>query len=169
MKILTKVVKDGLTKLSKIPSAIELTNANLYPISNFGRIRYGNYWTQIQAFIDVFGLEQIIFVDGTSMSNNEARHLEEQLNVNHELEFKFDRKKNFDCLWKPLKYCLSAAKGRRTGLNLTMHLADEIVRLKKYYQLEMELFYLVLYPTKDKSTFCADQNARFAWLKQYIC
>ena len=132
-------------------------------------IRYGNYWTQIQAFIDVFGLEKMIFVDGTSMGNNEARHLEEQLNLEHELEFKFDHKKNFDCLWKPLKYCLSAAKGRRAGMNMTLLLADEIRRLTDYYRLEMELFYLILYPTRDKLTFCADRSSRFAWLKKYIC
>ena len=54
-------------------------------------------------------------MDGHQMTNQnatkEAKQLETFLNIEHEIEFKFNPRKGFECLEKPIQYCLSDAKG----------------------------------------------------------
>ena len=44
-------------------------------------------------------------------ATKEAKHLETFLNIEHEMEFKFNLQKGFECLENPTQYCLSDAKG----------------------------------------------------------
>ena len=41
----------------------------------------------------------------------EAENIENALEIEHEMEFDFDKAKGFPCLTKPVQFCLSAAKG----------------------------------------------------------
>lgn len=49
--------------------------------------------------------------------NNEVEYLESRLGIEKELEFEFNEKKKFNCLSKPVPYCLSDAKGRKSSIN----------------------------------------------------
>ena len=64
-------------------------------------LRYGNYHQQLLPFIEVFGLEQMIFVDGSNMGNDEVRLIEERFGIDRELQFEFNQEKKFNCLVTP--------------------------------------------------------------------
>ena len=49
--------------------------------------------------------------------NNEVEYLEGRLGIEQELQFEFNEKKKFNCLTKPVPYCLSDAKGRKSSIN----------------------------------------------------
>ena len=49
--------------------------------------------------------------------NNEVEYLESRLGIEKELEFEFNENKKFNCLSKPVPYCLSDAKGRKSSIN----------------------------------------------------
>ena len=77
-------------------------------------IDYGNYFTQLQPFFQVFDKSQFHFVDGGGIVTNpeaEFSKLESFFDVPNELMFKFNVTKGFPCLHRPVKMCLSAAKG----------------------------------------------------------
>ena len=64
-------------------------------------MRYGNYQQQLLPFIEVFGIENVILVDGTNMGNDEAGYIEKRLGLEQELHFEFDKQKKFNCLKQP--------------------------------------------------------------------
>ena len=49
--------------------------------------------------------------------NEEVEYLEDRLGIEKELQFEFNKKKKFNCLTKPVPYCLSDAKGRKSSIN----------------------------------------------------
>ena len=96
------------------PSADDFLNSNpsnrFTPPNNY--LVYGNYFTQLTPFLEIFDKNDFIFFDGQSMmtlngSKIESDYLEKTLNINHQLDFEFNKKKGFTCLKKPLKHCLS--------------------------------------------------------------
>ena len=79
-------------------------------------ITYGNYWTQLQPYFDVFGhdMSKFHFIDGGGIVTNpgpEFEKIENFFGFENELEFRFNRTKGFPCLHRPVPMCLSAAKG----------------------------------------------------------
>ena len=78
--------------------------------------QFGNYFTILQQFIEVFdnSTEQFHFVDGGAILSNpkpEFANIEKFFGLESELEFRFNRTKGFPCLHRPVPYCLSDAKG----------------------------------------------------------
>ena len=67
-------------------------------------MRYGNYHQQLLPFIEVFGIENVIIVDGSNMGNEEAGYIEERFNLDRELHFEFNTQKKFNCLTQPQVY-----------------------------------------------------------------
>ena len=85
-------------------------------------------------FIEVFGIDKVIFVDGTNMGNSEAVYLETQLGLKHQLHFEINAKKHFNCLTKPNAFCLSDAKGRPSSIDKRAKLSHEIKVLEGLLQ-----------------------------------
>ena len=133
-------------------------------------LRYGNYATQLKPFIEVFGIENVIILDGANMGNSEAQYFESRLNLEHELQFEFNEQKHFNCLRQPVQYCLSDAKGRPSTTNKTAALEPESKILFKYFQPEMREFAKLLIENNQlAASICTDAATRFLWLVKYIC
>ena len=135
-------------------------------------LRYGNYATQLKPFIEVFGIDNVIILDGANMNTAEAQYFESRLNLEHELKFAFNERKHFNCLSEPIEYCLSDAKGRRSSptMNKTAALESESKTLFKYFQPEMRDFAKLLIKNNQLSaSFCSDLATRFSWLVKYVC
>ena len=64
------------------------------------------------------------------MGNKEAQYFERRLGLNNELHFKFNEKKKFNCLNRPIEYCLSDAKGRKSTVDKKSALKAESTILK---------------------------------------
>ena len=122
-------------------------------------------------FIEVFGIEKVIFVDGTNMGNIEANNLETRLGLKHQLHFEFNAKKHFNCLTEPHAYCLSDAKGRPSSSTVDKRakLAHEIGILEAYFKPQMELLPKLIFPMFSTDMFCHNNQQRFEWLKSYVC
>ena len=122
-------------------------------------------------FIEVFGKDKVILVDGTNMGNAEAGHLEARLGLKHQLHFEFNSKKNFNCLTAPHAYCLSDAKGRPSTIDKRARLSHEVEVLIGYYKPQMTLLRKLIFPTMSTDKYCHDDDAhqRFKWLKSYVC
>ena len=87
---------------------------------------YGNYFTQLEPYFEVFGnsTDRFHFVDGGAILSNpkpEFAEIENFFGLESELEFRFNRTKGFPCLRRPVPYCLSAAKGNFLGANYKKH------------------------------------------------
>ena len=97
--------------------------------------------------------------------------MEGELELEHELQFEFNRAKGFNCLVEPTDYCLSDAKGRPSTVNKMAALSHEVAILRQYYQPEMEKVFDLLYPqyNGNYTTFCSIKKPRFEWLKTYVC
>ena len=174
-------------------------------------LRYGNYYTQLKPFLKVFKEDEIIFYNGNRLGRIqhtvpethtrgitfdsdqfEAESIEDSLNIEHEMVFNFDKKKErdlrvedfcltgglvsvrgsrmegFPCLIKPVHFCLSAAKGRKRTMNVSNHMDAEIRILKDYYKPEMKRTAQLL--VRNVTLFCTTYKPiRFAWLREYIC
>ena len=96
------------------------------------------------------------------------QYLENRLGIDNELHFEFNQKKQFNCLSKPVPYCLSDAKGRPSTINKMEALKEEVSILHRYYQPEMENVYRLLFPDLPVKDFC-NKDGRFHWLKYYLC
>ena len=96
------------------------------------------------------------------------QYLENRLGIDNELHFEFNQKKQFNCLSKPVPYCLSDAKGRPSTINKMEALKEEVSILHRYYQPEMENVYRLLFPDLPVKDFC-NKDERFHWLKYYLC
>ena len=120
-------------------------------------------------FIEVFGIDKVIFVDGTNMGNSEAVYLETRLGLKHQLRFEFNAKKHFNCLTAPHAYCLSDAKGRPSTVDKRAKLSHEIEVLEGYFKPQMVLLMKLIFPSMTTDEFCHDEQQRFQWLKSYVC
>ena len=100
--------------------------------------------------------------------NDEVRYLENRLGIDNELHFEFNEKKQFNCLSKPVPYCLSDAKGRPSTINKMEALKNEVSILHRYYEPEMAKILQFLYPGLAVESFC-QIDGRFHWLKYYLC
>ena len=94
--------------------------------------------------------------------------MEDRLGIDHELHFEYNEKKKFNCLSKPVPYCLSDAKGRPSTINKMEALKNEVSILHRYYQPEMEKIYELIFPDQPVNEFCK-KDGRFHWLKYYLC
>ena len=163
--------------LEKLASFLEPggnQSAHLKPMDDI--IQYGNYFTQLSPFIQVFGLEKIHFVDGGAIVQNpgpEFTEIEHFFGFENELEFKFNRTKGFPCLSRPVPYCLSAAKGRTRGTGSTKPddlVPDKMATIRKSYRREMENVFRLVHPDLQQKDFCHEPDLyRFAWLKKFLC
>ena len=84
------------------------------------------------------------------------------------MHFEFNEKKQFNCLSKPVPYCLSDAKGRPSTINKMEALKKEVSILHRYYEPEMAKILQFLYPGLAVESFC-QIDGRFHWLKYYLC
>ena len=103
------------------PSAADYTTKAQITRDYDDFLAYGNYFTQLQPFLKEFSLENFHFMDGTRMATidavDEARKFEEFLGVESDLDFERNAEKGFMCLSKPVEFCLSGAKGRKSTLD----------------------------------------------------
>ena len=57
-------------------------------------LAYGNYFTQLTPFLEVFNESEIYFLDGHQMTNDkaesEAREFEKYLGLDSEMQFRYD-------------------------------------------------------------------------------
>ena len=65
------------------------------------------------------------------MGNTEAKYFERRLGLNNELHFEFNEKKKFNCLSRPIEYCLSDAKGRKSAVDKKSALKEESKILRR--------------------------------------
>ena len=130
-------------------------------------LRYGNYYQQLIPFIEVFGRENIVILDGSNVGNVETTHLEEQLGLKYELKFEFNNQKGYNCLVQPHQYCLSDAKGRPSTIDKRAKLKKEISILEDYYKPQMQMIFELLFPNLSREEFCENLEVqRFKWLRQ---
>lgn len=135
---------------------------------------YGNYHTQLEPFVQVFGLDKINFIDGSRMANSfanaEVERIEDYLGVNPALKFKFNETKKFMCLSHPVQFCLNGSKGRPKTMDFNKVLKKEISILRDYYRLEMKKIFNWLLPDLKQNDFCMNkEHLRFSWLGNYLC
>ena len=165
--------------LEKLASFLEPggnQSAHLKPMDDI--IQYGNYFTQLSPFIQVFGLDKIHFVDGGAIVQNpgpEFTEIEHFFGFENELEFKFNQTKGFPCLSRPVPFCLPGSKGRTRGTNTPNKHPDDLVpekmtAIRNFYRAEMENVFRLVHPDLDQKDFCREPDLyRFAWLKQFLC
>ena len=139
-------------------------------------IQQSSYFTQLQPFIQVFGLARIHFIDGDALVENpgsEFTRIEQFFGFENELEFKFNEKKGFFCLHRPVPHCLPAAKGRTRGTHskpLDQLLPDEMVIIRNAFRSEMKNLFRLVHPDLEIRVFCQEPNLyRFKWLDKYLC
>ena len=111
--------EEPLKALAKISDWMADRGKHLEPMVEIAQ--YGNYFTQLQPYFEVFGnsSERFHFVDGGAILSNpksEFAKIERFFGLDSELEFRFDRTKGFPCLQRPVPYCLSDAKGNCRSL-----------------------------------------------------
>lgn len=78
-------------------------------------IRFGQYNTQIQPFLEIFDKSDILFLDGGGIISDpevEFSKMENFFNVKNELEFQFNSTKGLPCLKRPVPMCLGSGKGK---------------------------------------------------------
>jgi len=151
------------------PTAVKFAESPFKTERHMRFLRYGNYHQQLLPFLEVFGTDGVIIMDGSNMGNVEVAYLEQRLSLAHQLEFEFNAKKKFNCLASPLEYCLSDAKGRPSTIDKRAKLKLEIEILQEYFKPQMVALFKLLYPQLSPSEFCEGQNQRFQWLSPYIC
>ena len=139
-------------------------------------IQQSSYFTQLQPFIQVFGLAQIKFIDGDAIVKNpeaEFTKIEQFFGFENELEFKFNEEKGFFCLHRPVPHCLPAAKGRTRGTNSIQpdqSIPDEMAIIRNAFRSEMKNLFRLVQPDLEIRVFCQDPNLyRFKWLNEYLC
>jgi len=140
-------------------------------------IPYGNFFTQLAPYIEVFGRDSIHFVDGgriISEPASEFAKIEQFFGVASELEFKFNGAKGFPCLEKPVPYCLSDAKGRTRSQSGKVKPTDKIPHkmrgIRKFYKDEMMNMFQYMFESTSVEEFCNDSAGfRFSWLEYFIC
>jgi hypothetical protein len=155
------------------PTAEELSKRPESKISQHDDLLlYGNYFTQLSPFFEVFNKSEIYFLDGHQMANDkaqsEAREFEKYLGVDNEMQFKFNETKEFMCLDKPVQFCLNGAKGRKYTIDVKEELKPEIEILREYFKPEMVEMFKILMPNINIDSFCLNPG-RFEWIKIYVC
>ena len=169
------------------PSAADYTTKAQITRTYDDFLAYGNYFTQLQPFLKEFSLENFHFMDGTRMAStdalDEAQQFEKFLGLENDLDFERNEEKGFMCLSKPVEFCLSGAKGRKSTLDykvdklfwsiglkiLQKILEPEIKLLRDYFKPEMTKLFSLILPNETTNTFCSSPDNRFAWLKLYVC
>ena len=80
--------------------------------------QYGQYFQQLVPYLQTFNASDFLFIDGGGILTNperEFRQFETFFHQTHELEFKFNAEKGYQCLDKPVKMCLGSDKGNSRG------------------------------------------------------
>ena len=139
---------------------------------------YGNYASQLSPYLQNFNRTRFHFIDGQALVKNpdpEFYKIESFLELDHELQFKFNRTKGFPCLDKPIPFCLADSKGRSRGTSKKAQHPEEFApaetdKIRQFFRREMVQLFRILYPKLKITKFCQDPDTyRFAWLEKVLC
>lgn len=110
--------------------------------------------TELKLLIDFFGLD-------SSMMN-----------------WRFHPEKNFLCLYKPVKFCLSKNKGSTRDASSVdydqelVNMYPELEIWRRAFRDQMIKMYQEIFHCKTKEDCCIikfSENARWRWLRKYYC
>ena len=140
-------------------------------------ITFGNYHTQLKPFLEIFPVENFLFLDGggiISSPDKEFRKLEDFFETDHKLRFKFNETKGYPCLDQPVQMCLGSGKGHsrsKSEKSIEEIIPNEISAIRKFYRPEMEKLFKIIYSKTTLSNFCAtgEDEKRFLWLEKILC